>query len=70
MSPIHKQVVTNDQGQPVSVVIPYHEWLEIERVVLNQPHGAESGKLHTHAGVIHLSRDPVVYQRLLRDEWT
>ena len=70
MSPIHKQVVTDDQGQPVSVVIPYHEWLEIEWVVLNQPHGTESSKLRTHAGVIHLSQDPVVYQRQLRDEWT
>ena len=70
MSPIHKQVVTDDQGQPVSVVIPYHEWLEIERVVLNQLHGTESSKLRTHAGVIHLSQDPVVYQRQLRDEWT
>lgn len=70
MSPIHKQVVTDDRGYPVSVVIPYHEWLEIERVVLSQPHGTEGGKLRTHAGVIHLSQDPVAYQRQLRDEWT
>lgn len=70
MSPIHKQVVTDDQGHPVSVVIPYHEWLEIERVVLSQPQGTESNKLRTHVGVMHLSQDPVAYQRQLRDEWT
>ena len=44
MSPIHKQVMTDDHGQPVSVVIPYHEWLEIERVLLNQPQGTESSR--------------------------
>ena len=70
MSPIHKQVMTDDHGQPVSVVIPYHEWLEIERVLLNQPHGTESSRLRAHEGVIHLRKDPVAYQRQLRDEWS
>jgi len=70
MPSIHKQVMTDDHGQPVSVVIPYHEWLEIERVLLNQPQGTESSRLHAHEGVIHLHKDPVAYQRQLRDEWS
>lgn len=67
---IHKQIMTDDNGQPVSVVIPYHEWLELERAVLSQSHGTDSSKLQPYAGAIHLSNDPVVYQRQLRDEWT
>ncbi len=70
MSSIHKQVMTDDHGQPVSVVIPYHEWLEIERVLESQLRGTESVRLRAYAGVIHLSKDPVAYQRQLRDEWT
>jgi len=70
MSSIHKQVMTDDHGRPVSVVIPYHEWLEIERALQNQPHGTEGSRLRVHAGAIHLSKDPVAHQRQLRDEWT
>ena len=67
---IHKQIMTDDNGQPVSVVIPYHEWLQLERAVLSQAHGTDSSKLRSYAGAILLSSDPVVYQRQLRDEWT
>jgi hypothetical protein len=70
MPSIHKRVMTDDHGQPVSVVIPYHEWLEIERVLQRQPHWTEGSRLRPHTGVIHLSKDPVTYQRQLRDEWT
>ena len=67
---IHKQIMTDDNGQPVSVVIPYHEWLELERAVLSQSQGTDSHTLRAYAGAIHLSSDPVAYQRQLRDEWT
>ena len=70
LGPIHKQIMTDDSGQPVSVVIPYHEWLELERAVLSQSQGTDSQTLRSYAGAIHLSSDPVVYQRQLRDEWT
>lgn len=65
---IHKQIMTDDNGQPVSVVIPYHEWLERERAVLNQSQGTDGNKLQPFTGVIHLSSNQVVYQRQLRDE--
>lgn len=67
---IHKQIMTDDNGRPVSVVIPYHEWLELERAVLSQSHGTDSSKLRSYTGAIPLSSDPIVYQRQLRDEWT
>lgn len=67
---IHKQIMTDANGQPVSVVIPYHEWLELERSVLSQSLGTDSSKLRPYAGAIDLSSDPIVYQRQLRDEWT
>jgi hypothetical protein len=69
MDKIHKQLVTDEEGRPVGVLISYEEWLRIEQ----QLRGAvtvEGGEpLRRHEGVIHLSEDPVVYQRRLRDEW-
>jgi hypothetical protein len=31
MSTIHKQLVTDEDGRPVGVLIPYEEWLHIEQ---------------------------------------
>ena len=31
MSAIHKQLVTDEEGRPVGVLIPYEEWLRIEQ---------------------------------------
>ena len=31
MSTIHKQLVTDEEGRPVGVLIPYEEWLRIEQ---------------------------------------
>jgi hypothetical protein len=69
MRTIHKHLVTDESGQPVSVLIPYQEWLEIERQLagVTATRGAE--QLQCHAGTIHLSEEPVAYQRRLRDEW-
>lgn len=69
MDTIHKQVVTDEQGRPVSVLIPYPEWLKIEQQ-LNEPSLATQAQpLQRHAGIIQLSEDPLTYQRRLRDEW-
>ena len=69
MSAIHKQLVTDEKGRPVGVLIPYEEWLLIEKQLggVAAAHGIE--QLQRHEGMIHLSEDPVVYQRRLRDEW-
>lgn len=69
MNIIHKQVVTDEQGRPVSVLIPYPEWLQIEQQ-LNAPSLATQARpIQRHAGSIQLSEDPLTYQRRLRDEW-
>ena len=55
MNIIHKQVVTDEQGNPVSVLIPYPEWLKIEQQ-LNEPSLATQAQpLQRHAGIIQLS---------------
>lgn len=69
MNIIHKQVVTDEQGRPVSVLIPYLEWLQIEQQ-LNAPSLATQARpIQRHGGSIQLSEDPLTYQRRLRDEW-
>lgn len=69
MSTIHKQLVTDEEGRPVGVLIPYEEWLRIEQQ-LGAATGANGTKqLQSHEGAIHLSEDPIAYQRRLRDEW-
>ena len=70
MSPIHKQLVTDAEGRPVSVLIPYEEWLRIERQLEVTAEGTGPQQLRRHEGGIHLSEDPVAYQRRLRDEWS
>ena len=69
MGTIHKQLVTDEEGRPVGVLIPYEEWLRIEQQLEGaaEPNGIE--QLRRHEGMICLSEDPVVYQRRLRDEW-
>ena len=68
MSAIHKQLVTDEEGRPVGVLIPYEEWLRIDHQLSGTAaaHGIE--QLQRHEDMIHLSEDPVVYQRRLRDE--
>lgn len=70
MSAIHKQLVTDEQGRPVGVLIPYEEWLRIEQQLGIAAGSNGSTQLQGHEGVIHLAEDPVAYQRRLRDEWT
>lgn len=69
MSTIHKQLVTDEKGRPVGVLIPYEEWLRIERQLDDAVEAGKTEQLQRHKGVIHLSEDPVAYQRRLRDEW-
>ena len=69
MSTIHKQLVTDEEGRPVGVLIPYEEWLRIEQQLGGAAAGNAIEQLRRHEGMIRLSEDPVAYQRRLRDEW-
>ena len=69
MSAIHKQLVTDEEGHPVGVLIPYEEWLRIEQQLGGAAAVNGIEQIQRHEGVIRLSEDPVAYQRRLRDEW-
>lgn len=69
MSAIHKQLVTDEEGRPVGVLIPYQDWLRIEQQLGQGMAESGGAPLRRHEGGIHLSEDPVTYQRRLRDEW-
>lgn len=70
MNTIHKQLVTDEEGRPVGVLIPYEEWLRIEQQLSGAVMSNGDEQLRRHEGTIRLSEDPVAYQRRLRDEWT
>lgn len=69
MNPLRKQLVTDEQGRPVGVLLPYEEWLRIEQQLALVPGANGNSQLQRHEGSIHLAEDPVAYQRRLRDEW-
>lgn len=69
MSTIHKQLVTDEEGRPVGVLIPYEEWLRIEQQLEGATEAKGARQLQDHEGAIQLSEDPIIYQRRLRDEW-
>jgi hypothetical protein len=69
MDKIHKQLVTDEEGRPVGVLISYEEWLRIEQQLGGEVTVEGGEPLCRHENVILLSEDPVVYQRRLRDEW-
>jgi hypothetical protein len=69
ISAIHKQLVTDEEGRPVGVLIPYEEWLRIEQQLSGVASAYGVEQLRHYEGVIRLSEDPVAYQRRLRDEW-
>lgn len=69
MSPLHKQLVTDEHDRPVGVLIPYEEWLRIEQELALATGVNGNAQLQRHEGAIRLAEDPVVYQRRLRDEW-
>lgn len=70
MSAIRKQLVMDENGRPVGVLIPYEEWLRIEQQLRGAVAVEGRERLWRHEGMIHLSEDPVAYQRRLRDEWS
>lgn len=66
---IHKLIVTNEQGQPVSVLIPYEEWRVLERELAVPSETNDAPRLTQHAGSLTLGEDPQTYQAKTRREW-
>jgi hypothetical protein len=71
MHTIHKKIVTDEAMRPIAVQIPYNDWLEIERLLQHELEKKPQKKqqLSRYAGTIHLTEDPVKYQRRIRKEW-
>ena len=69
MGRIRKQLVTDEEGHSVEVLIPHEEWLRIEQQLGGAAAANGIEHLRRPEGMICLSEDPVAYQRRLRDEW-
>ena len=71
MIAIRKKIVTDEDHNPVEVVISYDDWLEIERLLNIQSPDPRRVDLSRFAGklTMELPEDPVDYQRRIRDEW-
>ncbi len=69
MLPIKKQIVTDEAMRPVAVLIDYEDWHKIEELLENcQWPVKEEFDLTKYAGVIKLDKDPLEYQKEIRDE--
>ena len=55
MGTIHKQLVTDEEGRPVGVLIPYEEWLRIEQQLGGAAGANGVEQLRRHEGSIRLS---------------
>lgn len=69
MLTVRKKFITNEDHQPVEVVISYEDWLEIERLLDIQPAQPRRVDLSRFAGAITITEDPLEYQQRVRDEW-
>jgi len=69
MQTIHKQILTDENGHPIGVLIPYKEWLSIERQLPKTFDSDDSTRLQQYAGKVQLKEDPVSYQQHCRNEW-
>lgn len=68
MKNIKKNIVTDEALHPIAVQIDYSDWLELERE-LHLTEGATLSEILQHCGTIHLTVDPLEYQKNIRGEW-
>jgi hypothetical protein len=69
MLKVRKKIVTDENHQPVEVLISYEDWLEIERLLGLQKTEERRVDLSRFAGTIRITEDPLEYQRRIRAEW-
>lgn len=69
MVEIRKQIVTNEAMEPVGVIIDYQDWQKIEALLERYAAWDNSQALMAFAGTLHLTVDPLDYQRQERDAW-
>ncbi len=69
MIAIRKKIVTDEDHNPIEVVISYDDWLEIEKLLNLQKPEPRRVDLSRFAGSITLTEDPLEFQRRIRAEW-
>lgn len=66
---IRKKIVVDENNKPLEIIIDYRDWEKIERLISTPVHEATAGDLGRYNGVLKLRKDPLVYQKRIRDEW-
>lgn len=69
MNVIRKRIVSDEANNPVAVLIPYEDWLEIERLLDAMGPSQKGNDLSRHGGTIKLTEDPLAYHSRSRSEW-
>lgn len=69
MNVIRKRIVSDEANNPVAVMIPYEDWIEIERLLEEVKFSPKGQDLSRHNGTMTLTEDPLGYQSRLRAEW-
>jgi hypothetical protein len=69
MRAIRKKIVTDEEHNPVAVLIDYDDWLEIEQLLALDYEVKGPFDPNQFAGTFDIGEDPVEYQRRIRDEW-
>ena len=65
---IKKQIVIDEEHNPVAVLINYDDWLEIELLLTLNYEEKGPVDLNQFAGTLELTEDPLEYQRRSRGE--
>lgn len=65
---IPKRYLTDENHNPVAVVIDYAEWLRIEKQ-LGESSDERSRKLASLAGSMNFPMDGMEFQKMMRSEW-
>jgi len=66
---IKKHLVTDEHHNPVAVLIDYQDWQEIEKI-LGANSISKSVNVKKYVGRLHLTEDPLVFQKRIRSEWS
>lgn len=65
---IHPKIVTDERMHPIAVQIDYADWLKIQKIIAHEKQKKKK-KLEKYKGTIHLTEDPLGYQKRIRNEW-
>lgn len=70
MIKIAKKILMDDNQHPIAVQIDYNDWKKVEQLLGIEKTSDNIPELKEYQGVIHISEDPVQYQKQIRGEWS